>query len=134
MDKYMDEDGDGEEDTAESKEGKDDVDVGGDDMDVEYLCAPSPDLQGASCTSGGILCGRAVGNVFNFADAEESAADQLQHAIMGRVLVYDSKSADATPAFTIKHRVTPHLNPVLTELGRKHSPIRSESYSHLLLL
>lgn len=94
----------------------------------------TPDLQGASRTTGGILRGHARGNTFNIADADETAAHQLQPEYYGRVLVYESKAADAKPVFTIKHHVTPHLKPVLIELGRKHSPIRSKFICHYLAL
>ena len=94
----------------------------------------TPDLQGASRTTGGILRGHARGNTFNIADADETAAHRLQPEYYGRVLVYESKAADAKPVFTIKHHVTPHLKPVLIELGRKHSPIRSKFICHYLAL
>ena len=45
------------------------------------------DANGASCTTGGILCGQAQGNVFNHADV----ADQVHvEPHMGKVYVYQS--------------------------------------------
>ena len=92
---------------------------------------PSPDLQGASRTTGGVFRGRAVGNVLNVADAVMmSTAEDPGPAITGRVLIYENKT-DNEPAFTMKHIVTSDLRPILTRLAEKHPPIRSESLLHV---
>ena len=86
---------------------------------------PSPKPQGASRTEGGIIRGRAMGNVFNFGDADEDLRpEQTRSKIIGCVLVYDDRSSD-NPWFSMKHEVTPNLKDVLTHLSEKHSPIRS---------
>jgi hypothetical protein len=102
-----------------------DVDMDGEDR------TPSPELQGASRTTGGTIRGRAPGNVFNFADADNNAApEQVWSRVMGRVLVYDDRSLGAEPYFTIKNEVTPSLKAVLMHLNEKHSPIRSKDSPH----
>ena len=93
--------------------------------DAPENLTPSPKPQGASRTEGGIFRGCAMGNVFNFGDADEHPMpDQTRSKIMGCVLVYDDRSSD-DPWFTMKHEVTPNLKDVLTHLSEKHSPIQS---------
>jgi len=87
--------------------------------------SPMIDLQGASRVTGGILRGRAQGNVFNNADAIPLDYG-LEHRI-GRVQVYTAY-ADPTivkPHMELKHAVTPNLTKVLRVLSRKYSPVRS---------
>ena len=84
------------------------------------------DLQGASCTTGGILRGHAQGNVFNNADAELVLDYGIEPRI-GQVQVYTAY-ADPTmvkPDMELKHEVTPKLTKVLKVLSRKYSPIQS---------
>lgn len=47
--------------------------------------SPSRNLQGASCITGGILRGRALGNTFNFADTK---VKDKEGPIIGKVLIY----------------------------------------------
>lgn len=96
--------------------------------------SPSRNLQGASRTSGGIIRGRAFGNVFNFADTSDLQMDlDITLAIPGKVYLYESVSDSVTldptkvkPKRIIKTDVSRTLEPVLTKLSRKYSPIRSE--------
>jgi hypothetical protein len=87
---------------------------------------PQIDLQGASRMTGGILRGRAHGNVFNFADATTTIEDQ--GPVMGKVHVYreheDPKMSK--PYMTMKHEVTTNLAPVLEGLASNYSPIKSK--------
>ena len=86
----------------------------------------SIDLQGASHVTGGILRGRAQGNVFNNADADPILDHGLKRHI-GQVQVYTAY-ADLTimkPHMELKHQVTPKLTQVLRVLSRKYSPVRS---------
>ena len=82
-------------------------------------------LQGASRMTGGILRGRALGNVFNHADGE----DQV-HLVprKGKVLVFQSPRDPMTnkPDMSIMSEVSPRLKPVLKTLARKYSPVRSK--------
>jgi len=87
------------------------------------------DLAGASQVTGGVLRGRARGNVFNFADANEVMQQGLGPQV-GKVQVYTSH-ADPTvvkPYMAFKHEVTPKLIPVLKTLGRKYSPVWHEFF------
>ena len=94
---------------------------------MESPCtSPSIDLQGASRVTGGILCGRAQGNVFNNADADLTLDPGFEHHI-GWVQVYTAY-ADPTitkPHMELKHQVTPKLTQVLRVLSHKYSPVRS---------
>ena len=55
--------------------------------------SPSRNLQGASQISGGVICGRALGNVFNLGDASDLQMDlDLMLAVPGKVYIYDSAS------------------------------------------
>jgi hypothetical protein len=94
---------------------------------------PTFDLQGSSCISGGILRGRALGNVFNNADADLSSGYAFEHRT-GRVQIYTAQ-ADPTivkPDMELKHEVTPRLAKVLQVLARKYSPVRSMVFSSYL--
>jgi hypothetical protein len=73
---------------------------------------PSPviNLQGASQTEGGIFQGRALGNVFNIADALDLGTDHADTwaPITGKVLLYTSHTAGAPPKLSIKVRHCQH--------------------------
>ena len=56
-------------------------------LDVRMASPPSIDASGASQTTGGILCGRAYGNVFNHADGPDSV---FVGPCTGKVFVYQS--------------------------------------------
>jgi len=87
---------------------------------------PAVDLQGSSRISGGILRGRAMGNVFNNADADPVSGYGFERC-MGRVQIYTAQ-ADPTivkPDMELKHEVTPRFTKVLQVLGRRYSPVRS---------
>jgi len=55
--------------------------------------SPSKNLQGASRTTGGFSCGRALRNTFNIADTPDYEMDlDLSLAIPGKVYIYNSTS------------------------------------------
>ena len=55
--------------------------------------SPSRNLQGASRTSGGFIRGRALGNVFNLADASDLQMDlDFTLVVPGKVYIYESVS------------------------------------------
>ena len=90
---------------------------------------PIFDLAGASRTSGGMIWGRALGNVFNNADADDITKSMLGPQF-GRVQVF-TMHANPTmtmPHMALKHEVSPRIGPVLKALGRKYSPVRSKSF------
>jgi hypothetical protein len=82
-------------------------------------------LQGASRTTGGVLRGRALGNVFNHADGGDNIYVGPRK---GKVLVYQSPKdpMNQKPDMSITSEVTPRLKPVLKSLARKYSPVRSK--------
>ena len=90
--------------------------------------SPSRGLQGASRVTGGLLRGRAHGNVFNFADA--ITFKDTHHPATGKVHVYQTHSEpDTTPPYmSFKHNVTADLAPVLEKLAIQYSPIRSKFF------
>ena len=97
-------------------------------LDV-HMASPPPvhALQGASCTTGGILHGRAHGNVFNHADGED---ETYAAPHKGKVFVYqsprDPKNNKADTSITSE--VSPQLKPVLKALARRLSIVSSKSY------
>jgi hypothetical protein len=97
----------------------------GDDAAHGGFRTPSPKPHGASRIDGGIIRGRANGNVFNFGDVDmDHVSHQTRPKVVGRVLVYDDRKSDE-PSFSIKQEVTDDLKEILTCLGDKHSPVRS---------
>jgi hypothetical protein len=76
--------------------------------------------------TGGILCGRAHGNVFNFADATTTIEDQ--GPVMGKVHIYREHEDPnkSKPYMTMKHEVTTKLAPVLEGLASDYSPFKSK--------
>ena len=87
-----------------------------------------------SRTSGGFICGRALGNVFNLADASDLQMDlDFTLAVPGKVYIYESVSnvANLDPTKVklqrvLKADVSQTIEPVLTKLGQKYSLIWSE--------
>jgi hypothetical protein len=88
---------------------------------------PASPPSGASRATGGILRGRAYGNVFNHADADMTFNLEPR---MGKIHIYTTR-ADPTitkPDMVLKHRVIPKLKPILKTLARQYSPVRSKSF------
>lgn len=99
-------------------------------------------LQGASRTTGGILRGRAHGNVFNFADARDVLDQDPQHvmASRGRVYIYTSPLNPTTldpeqmkPMATVKVTTSQTITPMLQQVTRRFSPVRSKYSLNILL-
>lgn len=95
------------------------------------MASPSPvhALQGASRMTGGILRGRAHGNVFNHADGEDETYTAPRK---GRVFVHqsprDPKNKNSKAETSIMSEVTPQLKPALKALARRLSIVSSKSY------
>jgi hypothetical protein len=68
------------------------------------------------------------------ADAPDLGTDypETWAPITGRVLLYTSRDVDVQPTFSIKHRITPHLGPILQKLADRYSPIRRKTSAILL--
>ena len=89
-------------------------------------------LQGASRTSGGILRGRAQGNLLNLADMTHAGPGHRM-ASRGRVFVYSSPLNPTTldpetmkPMASVKVTTTETLAPMLQQVTRRFSPVRSK--------
>ncbi|KAF8221490.1 hypothetical protein L208DRAFT_1531908 [Tricholoma matsutake] len=84
-----------------------------------------PGRRGESCTTGGILCGHALGNVYNFGDHMD--VDDWQGKVVGKVHVYTmhGNPNESKPYMVLKHEVTNHLTPILKKLGNLYSPVKS---------
>jgi hypothetical protein len=87
--------------------------------------SPSRNLQGASRVTGGVIRGRAYGNVFNLADSHDLKLDAAA-SVMGKVHLYDSFVDPATikPKSAFKLKITTSLGVVLSKLAEKNSPVR----------
>jgi len=90
-----------------------------------------PRLYGSSRTTGGIIRGRAFGNMLNAADINDHI-EETHFPVPGRVLVYSSPEDPANlnigmmkPTLFVKHDVTPSIQPILSKVGGRYSPIRS---------
>ena len=94
--------------------------------DVHMASPPPIRAEGASRSTGGILCGWAVGNVLNHADG----LDEVYVAPRkGKVYIYQSPRDPINKSETsIPSEVTPQLRPVLKTLARRFSPVSSRSY------
>lgn len=99
-------------------------------VDIQMHSPPhSPPPYGSSRSTGGILRGRAVGNALNAADYQHQSKD-IFHLVMGKVLVYGSMDHPANlsvhnmkPMLFVKHQVTSSIQPILTRVAAKYSPI-----------
>ena len=100
--------------------------------DVDVMMNSPPRLRGASRVVGGFARGRALGNVFNLADANDEALHDLGPT-MGKVFLYfcnidpgQLDLASVKPSGTVKCAVSPTVGPVLKTIARKFSPVRGE--------
>jgi hypothetical protein len=84
-------------------------------------------LEGSSRVTGGVLRGRAVGNVFNLADSD-MLVDRVV-PVKGIVRVYSNRSHHPLyhkPTMTMTTETKPSLGPVLQRLAKKYSPVTSK--------
>jgi hypothetical protein len=90
------------------------------------------DLQGASRTVGGHICGRAQGNVFNVADGHETAHEYATR--IGKVHLFTDLGAYSRgePSRNITIPVNFTLKPILQDLAKKWPPIASKSLQSFL--
>ena len=106
-------------------------------LDVEMISpANSPicplHLEGSSQVTGGFSYGHALGNVFNFADAEDVTMDNTVGSAKGKVLLKFSSQnpADvnfmAKPSTSFKHEVDSTVKPVLKAISGRFSPVKSK--------
>ena len=102
-------------------------------VDVKMSSPPNspPNLYGSSRMTGGVLRGHALGNVSNAADFPD--VPNVLQPIPGKVFIYTSNQnpanltiQDMKPSIFIKHNVTPLIQPVLSKVADKFSPIQSK--------
>ena len=103
-------------------------------VDIRMHSPPNspPRLRGSSRVMGGIARGRALGNVFNLADANDTVIDNLGPT-MGKVFLYFCNDdpgrlelASIKPSGIIKCAVSPTVGPVLKVVARKFSRVRGK--------
>ena len=108
--------------SSEEEDGKKDdarKEVGGNLFDEDQDMAPPAPLEGSSHTTGGILRGKALGNIFNLGDKEDLS---LQSASgRGIVKVHDILVLDhgSSPKMILKLGVCTTSGPVLRMLGKR---------------
>jgi hypothetical protein len=95
-------------------------------LDVQ-MGSPTP-LHGSSSTTGGVLRGRAYGNIFNVADAEKAVETGTIGPVIGRVKIFNpgEDPSSVKPQMVLKAEVCQTMAPVLTDLGELYSPVKSE--------
>lgn len=100
--------------------------------ELRHSMSPTVELHGASRVTGGVLRGRAYGNVFNHADAD-GMMDFNMGPRMGRVHIFMTRADPMAtkPDMVLKHEVTSKLKPILKSLARGYSPIRSKLFTNL---
>ena len=88
-----------------------------------------PPLHGSSSTTGGILRGRAQGNIFNVGDAEKALETGIG-AVIGKVKIYrpGEDPSSFKPQMVLRAEVSQTMAPVLTDVGELYSPVKSESF------
>lgn len=76
-------------------------------------------LQGASRTTGGIFRGRALGNVFNFADAD---VEDKEGPVMGKVRIYTEHviPTQVSPFTSVTVKVTRQLGLILKKVATRY--------------
>lgn len=88
----------------------------------------SPPLEGASHTVGGIIRGRAIGNIFNHGDAQDLPSQPI--VVKGTLKVYTSLQAPPSqvkPTMILKVIPFPTLAPVLKKLSSHYPTVKSKS-------
>jgi hypothetical protein len=103
----------------------------------ENVPTATPPAEGSSRVTGGVLRGRAVGNVLNLPDTSELIQD-IPVPAKGTVRLYSDLSHQPSthkPILTMKTDAKPTLAPILQKLARSYSPVRSKCLlCHLSLL
>jgi hypothetical protein len=138
------------EDKADTEEGPEDVDMEKgehaedgkelhpDQFETAEVCPEdkreaedlTPLPEGSSRTTGGVLRGRAMGNVLNFPDASDPLGDRPVPA-KGTLRLYSDLAHQPSthqPILTMKTDAKPTLGPILHKLSRSYSPVRSKFF------
>lgn len=103
-------------------------------MDLANLQPPpvQPPAEGSSCSYGGIVRGRAAGNVYNFGDEGAFALDEGTIKPDGRVslavVTQPPRTLEVDQTNSVIKVVTPcfsSMAPLLKHVSRQYSPVRS---------
>ena len=93
--------------------------------------SPSRNLRGASRITGGSIRGHAIGNVFNFADADDADTGMIVPR-MGKVHLYTStvNPVEVKPTRILKVNVSFSMGPILKSIAAKWSPVESKDHNY----
>ena len=91
--------------------------------------------EGSSRSTGGLLRGKAIGNVVNFANMQDiAAAEPIDTSVKGTVKVYTSDIepseldfANMKPITKVTIKINTNLGPVLAEVANRYPAIKSKS-------
>jgi len=95
--------------------------------------SPQP-AEGSSRTTGGIIRGRAIGNVYNHGDQYDFPKIETTTSVKGTVFIYSSpenpfklNTQNLCPMTKTLVPLNTNLGPVLKKIAEDYSPIRSKS-------
>ncbi len=110
-------------------------------LEIQDSKMTSPLCEGSSCSTGGLLCGKALGNNFNFADYQDVIKEPvLDPSIYAKGIIYvysfmdDStglKPENLTPSTKVQVIVNIHLGPMIDAVAKKYPAIKSEYQTHI---
>ena len=105
------------------------------DIDLSNLAPPETQVpaHGSSCSTGGILRGRAIGNSFNIGDSIYDAPQEVRPLSNGRINITivqqppsDIVINNATSHLNVKSPCFETLGPLLKKVAKSYSPVRSK--------
>ena len=106
------------------------------ESDVHMQSPPqSPQsAEGSSCTTGGIIRGHAIGNVYNHGDQYDFPKIETTTSVKGTVFIYSSpenpsklNTQNLRPMTKTLVPLNTNLGPVLKKIAEDYSPIQSKS-------
>ncbi len=110
--------------------------------EAEDTVMASPPHHGSSCSTRGIIRGKAMGNVFNFADHEPgpSAVFDLGNPVTGFVLIYNKlvdptglKPESLVPSTKVQVTINTHLAPILDSIAKRFPAIKCECCNYVVI-
>ncbi|EDR02990.1 uncharacterized protein LACBIDRAFT_307791 [Laccaria bicolor S238N-H82] len=112
------------------------------DIDLSNLAPPETEVpaNGSSRSTGGILRGRAVGNLFNIGDSIYDAPQEVRPLSNGRINITivqqppsDVVIDNATSHLNVKSPCFETLGPLLKKVAKSYSPVRNHNYRVYIL-
>ena len=93
---------------------------------IDTRIGSPPPLEGSSCTVGGMLRGKAIGNVFNLGDTQEMLQEPI--SVKGTLKVYTTLVASASqkPTMILKVNAFPTMAPLLKKLSSHYPTVKSK--------